>query len=360
MNVAAKDRLIARISWGYVKAEVRTIDKGLVSLLLRPPTSREQAQAAMIYSTECECAAICGLPTETELLSNLILMEQWSLEKEQEIDGLQKDIHTIRRGLLDFIFNTTKLEKARSMLRSAERALIERLDKKHTILQNTKEAHAELCQQRYLIGQITEKENGDRLWLTQNEFDDCSDNYLITQLCEAFFHKSRITVTLIRELARSQQWRIYWEIAKNTNDLFDCSVMSWSLNQRELAYWSTIYDSVYSAFERPSKIIIDDDDLLDSWFIRQGEKIDSKTQKGMATQPNKSGRNEEFIMADQDGAKRIYDMNDPSTRANIRARQKLLAKRGSIREEEMPDSQMEMRRQLLERQKKHIKNIGSR
>lgn len=360
MDVAAKERLISRIGWGYVSVTVSTKDGTLVSLLLHPPTPKEQAQAALIYTTERQRAAIIGLPPEKEILENLITLEQWSLQKEKEIEGLQKDIHTIRRGLLDFLFNTTKLEKARSLLRRAENALIERLNQKHILLQNSAEAHAEICQQRYLIGRITETEDDKSLWPTIQDFDDCDDNGLITQLCEAFFQKSRVPIVLIRELARSQQWRTYWEITKNTNDLFDHSVSSWSLNQRELAYWSTIYDSVYSAFERPSKDIIEDDDLLDSWFIRQGEKIDKKTQASMSPQSNKPGRNEEFIMADREGAKRIYDMNDPGTRATIKARQKLLNRQGTMREQDMPDSQREMRQQLVGMQRKHVKDIGRR
>lgn len=358
MDTAAKERLIARISWGYTPLTVSTQDGSLVSLLLHPPTPKEQALAAIVYSTELQRAAIIGLPPEQEILENLTTLEQWSLDKEAEIEGIQKDIHTIRRGLLDFLFNTTKLNKARSLLRRAEKALVERLNQRHALLQNSGESHAEICQQRYLIGQITETEDGQRFWPTMKEFDDCSDNGLITQLCGAFFHTSRVSIVMIRELARSQQWRTYWEIAKNTNDLFANPVSSWSLNQRELAYWSSIYDSVYGAFERPPKDVIEDDDLLDSWFIRQGEKIDSKTQKDVVSKPTKPGRNEEFIMADKEGAKRIYNMNDPGTRAKIRARQKLLAKKGFIKEQDMPDSQMEMRQQLVEKQRKHVKDIS--
>lgn len=360
MDAATKERLIARINWGYIQTTVSTQDNDIISLLLRQPTPKEQAQAAQVYSTERQRATIIGLPSEIEILENLIVLERWSSDKEVEIEGLQKDIYTIRRGLLDFLFNTTKLEKARSLLRRAETALIERLNQRHLLLQNSAEAHAEICQQRYLIGQITESEDGERFWQTTQEFDNCSDEALITQLCEAFFQRSRVPIILIRELARSQQWRMYWEIAKNTNDLFNNPVSSWSLNQRELAYWSTIYDSVYGAFERPSKDIIQDDDLLDSWFIRQGEKIDSQTQKGMTPKSNKPGRNEEFIMADRDGAKRIYEMNDPGTRAKIKARQKLLNQQGTIREQDMPDSQREMRQQLMEMQRKHVKDIGHR
>ena len=360
MDTNALQRLIAQISWGYVPATVSTQDGELVSLLLRPPTPKEQAKAAMVYSTERQRAALLGLPPEEEILADLIALGRWNVETEDEIAGLEKDIHTIRRGLLDFLFNKTKLEQARSLLRRAENALIKRLHHRHSLLQNSAEAHAEVCQQRYLIGRITETESGDLFWPTEGDFDECSDNELITQLCEMFFQKSRLSVTVVREIARSNTWRTYWEVAKTSHNLFDGPVSGWSLNQRELAYWSTIYDSVHAAFERPSKDVIVDDDLLDSWFIRQGEKIESKTQTGMVPQPLKPGRNEQFIMADREGAKRVYGMNDPATRARIKAKQKMISQRGTVREQDMPDSQNEMRQQLAERQRKHVKDISRR
>ncbi|RLC89063.1 MAG: hypothetical protein DRJ03_00440 [Chloroflexi bacterium] len=358
MDSAAIERLIARISWGYTPAAVSTQDDQLVSFLLRPPTPKEQAKAAMVYEAERQRAALVGLPPENEILESLISLGQWNVETDEEMAGLEKDIHTIRRGLLDFLFNRTKLEAARSLLRRAEKAFVSRLNQKHNLLQNSAEATAEVCQQRYLVGRITETEDGEPVWPTEKSFEDCNDNAMITQLCELFFHRSRISVSVIREVARSVQWRAYWEVAKATNELFDGPVASWSLNQRELAYWSTIYDSVHGAFERPAKDIIADDDLLDSWFIRQGEKIEGKTQAGMAPKSLKPGRNEEFIMADREGAQRVYNMNNPATRAQLKAKQKIIANKGVVREQDMPDSQGEMRQQLMERQRKHVKDIS--
>lgn len=354
------DRLIATISWGCIPAVVSTYEGKIISLVLRPPTPKEQAKAAVVYNSEIIRCSLMKLFSEQEMLSYLMSLGQWSLEQENAIEGLHKDVHTIRRGLIDLVFNTTKLEHARSLLRRAEKVLMDNLNTKHKLLQNSAESHSELCQQRYLIGQITDDEDGNKFWKTTKDFDEYQDSALISQLCEHYYRKSRVLPKDIRELARSPQWRPYWEVAKSTNYLFDNPITSWSLNQRELAYWSTIYDSVYAAYERPSKQIIDDDDLLDSWFIRQGEKVDNKsTESGVKTQ-NKPGRNESFIMSDQDGAKRVYNMNDPKARVQIKARQKLLKQKGSIAEQNMPDSQREMRQQLSEMQRSHVKGINRR
>jgi len=360
MNPADANRLIAKISWGCIPATVVTEENKLISLLLRQPSVKEQAQAANVYFTELQRAVISGTQAEQELLNNCIEFGQWSIDENNQITGLYDDIHKIRRGLLDFWSNITKLENARSLLRRAEKVLIEKLNKKHMLMQTSAEAYAEMCQQRFLIGVIATTDDGQSFWSTQKDFDDYNDNGFISQLCDIFFDKSRISISIIRQLARSQQWRSFWEIAKITNNLFENPVTEWSLNQRELAYWSTIYDSVYNAFDRPSKYIIDDDDLLDSWFIRQGEKIEQQNKGASMPQSSKPGRNEQFIMTDDAGAKRVYEMNDSTSRAMIMAKQKIVNKRGRIKEQDMPDSQNEMRQQIASMKTKHVKDIRSR
>lgn len=360
MDTAAKERLISQIIWEYTPATVIAKDGSSLSLILHPPTPKEQAEAAVIYSVEYKRAIEKGLSNEIGIINDMILLGKWDRKTDIEIEGLQADIHKIRRGLLDFLFNRTKLGKARSLLRRAESALLKRLSQKHDLMTNSAEAHALICQQRYLIGCITETEDGDLFWASKKYFEDSDDIGVILQLCELFFKQSRIATKFIRELARSPQWRVYWDVAKNTNDLFSGSIVSWSENQRELVHWSVIYDSVYEAYERPSKDIIMDDDLLDSWFIRQNEKSEGRTQANTASKPLKSGRNEEFVMADREGAKQVYNMNDVHSRAQIKARQKLLANQGSIREQDMPDSQRDMRQQLMEKRKKRMKDISHR
>lgn len=360
MDTKEKERLIASISWEYTPATVITLNKTYISLLLRSPTPKEQAKSAIVYNNEYRRSIIKGLQTEDSIIENMIIIGNWSRDTDIQIDGLYKDIHNIRRGLLDLLFNRNKLEQARSLLRRAESALLERLIRKQNLVQNSAEAYALICQQRYLISCITEHENGNSFWQCSKDFDEFNDIGIILQLCDIFFDKSNISINVIRGLARSQQWRSYWEISKKTNSLFNGCVTSWSSNQKSLSYWSTIYDSVYESYDRPSKDIIDDDDLLDSWFIRQGEKTESKVKENLLDKPLKSGRNEEFIMADKDGAKYIYGMNDPMVRTKIKARQKILNKHGVVRDQDMPDSQMDMKQQLSEAQRKHVKNIGQR
>jgi len=360
MNNDEKERIISKIICSETIANVRSRNGSLLSFSLKTPTPKQQAKSSSVYEKAFEQAILSGLLDKESLLINMIEIGRWTEKKEQEIKGLQEDIYKIRRSLLDFIFNKTKLEKVRSLLRRAESALVERLSAKHELLSTSAESQAILEQQRYLIRHITYNDDETLVWSTDSNFDNFGDIGIIIQLCTFFFLESHFSSKVIRELARSQQWRSYWEVAKVTNQLFENPVSHWSWNQKELAYWSTIYDSVYEAYEKPSKSVIGDDDLLDSWFIRQTEKNDKTNKSSSIPQSNKSGRNEMFIMTDKAGAKEVYNMNDPASRVRIKAKQKMLAQKGSVKEQHMPDSQREMRESLLAKQSRHVKDIRSK
>ena len=360
MEHADIERLVDIISWG--KTLVRDSS---VRLILRNPTPEEKARAALIYTQALITATSIGVMTEAETLASLIEFDQWSEKKEQEIEGIKTDINTIRRGLLDFLFQRDRLEKARSLLRSAEKALTERLTARQELVRTSAESQALLEQQRYLIGLVAETEDGQPYWSSREVFGEETDTDFVQRLCQVFFETSIPTAT-IRKVARSGIWRAKWGAAKQLGHLFDNEMPEWSQAQCDLVHWSIAYDSVYEAYERPSEDIIEDDDVLDSWFIRQHEKLEARTNKSTGekqidnSKSRKGGRNEQFLMADAEGAKKVYDMNDPMSRIKIRARQKMLQEKGAVQEQHMPDSQREMKQQLSEMQRKHVKSINSR
>ena len=169
----------------------------------------------------------------------------------------------------------------------------------------------------------------------------------------------------MRELARSNIWRSTWSVSKSISNLFDYSITRWSNNQSDLVYWSQIYDMVYESHERPKQEIIEDDDLLDSWLIRQNEKQQSDSKPGSnygesKHQFKKQGRQEQFVMSDKGGAPEVYSMNNPGDRQKIIKKQSIISKEGSVKEQEMPDSKMEMKLIAAGQRKAKIKDVRKR
>lgn len=362
MDRAAKERLITLIAWGKSLASVKLTSGEHVRFLLHSPTPDDNALSALKYNDAFAQAKKNGLVMESEKLQHLAERGLWTAEDEAEVKGIKDDILKLRRGLLDFTFQRQKLEKVRKTIRSAETALRDRLTRRYSMLADTAESYATMAQQRFLISRIVHTMEGERLWPTEAEFDDCDDLALIKQLTDQHFEKSIVGDSAMRELARSEPWRPRWTVAMALGaSPFDAGMSRWSQNQRALAYWSKVYDNVFEAYERPASEVIEDDDLLDSWFIRQSDKIEQRAKKEEGDKlANSKGGNEVFVLADAEGARRVYEMNDPIARKRLQLRQKTLAQHGEVREQDMPDSQSEMRAQLAAKMSQKVKDISRR
>ncbi len=351
MDFAEKSRIIDIICWGKIAVGKPP------RIFLYQATSEDRALAALEYNSAFQCALDRGILTEIELLTNLVLVGQWDENKENEIEGLKSDLNKLRRGILDYVFQRDKLEVIRKSIRKAENVLSEKLSERKLLLRDSAEAYATCEQQRFLVGRISRNVDGSKLWETQEDFENYTDIDEIDGLRDQYFYFSRFSQSDIREIAKSEPWRTTWAASKSVGNTFGIPVSEFSSSQRELIYWSHVYDIALEAYERPSSTILNDDDLLDSWFIRQSEKVESKASRDQADKvmKQKPGGQEVFIMSDEKGSKDIYKMNDPIARARLIAKQKLVGKKGSVKEQHLPESQSHMRQQLVEMQRQRVK-----
>lgn len=352
MDFAQKTRIIDIISWGKLVFN----DK----FVLYPATSETKALSAIEYDKKFNEYISDGMPDEQEAIDNFVVRNQWSEDKDAVIDTIKKDIHTMKRGLLDYIFKKDQLEKIRSTIRSAENVLVDKITEKHQLLTHTAENFALKEQQHYIIMFVTHDHNKNRLWSSKEAFDNEFNTTLIDNLCQFYFYSSRISQKIIREISRSEPWRHIWGVMKKSKIFFGKdNINELSDNQKDLLHWSSIYDMAYEAYERPSEVIVNDDDLLDSWFIRESEKIESDINKNSANnvmgKSQKSGDQEVFIFTDEKGAQDVYKLNDRGARIQIKSRQNILKEKKVIREQDLPSSQAKIRQQLMKMRSSHVK-----
>lgn len=349
MDRGSRERLIASIAWGSVLVDAPAGDVGTRRLVLCPATPEIQARAAIEYETAYQSAIRNGLLTENEALDFFNETGQWTATDQQQLDGIQEDLHKMNRGLLDYLFQVEKLEQVRQTIRRAEQALVERWRMRESLLHETAGHYALVAQQRFIIGRITCSEDGQPLWPTQESFDACGELDLIGHLVEFYYIQSRVSERVIREIARTDPWRGRWVAAKATGQIFETPPYSWSPNQTDLVRWSNLYDMVFEAYERPSDQVINDDDLLDSWLIRQSDKSSAQSKKResesllQGVKNGGKGRQEVFVVSDRVGARRVYELNDANSRRIVKQTQKFVQERGTVQEIELPQSQMEMR-----------------
>lgn len=74
---------------------------------------------------------------------------------------------------------------------------------------------------------------------------------------------------IIRDIARNSLWRIrYITSMKATESLFGVPTSDYTVDQLNLAYWSSYYQNIYDMMpeDRPSDAVIEDDESLDAYM----------------------------------------------------------------------------------------------
>jgi hypothetical protein len=357
MDRAERERLIALISWGKISVNSTLNDGSRVTIILRPATSEDLAMATIVYNEAYVFARTNGLMSEEEAMALYTNTGAWSSEFDAQIAGLKKDIYTMKRGLLDFLFNTDRLEKTRSAIRRAEKALVDKIEQRSSLLNDTIESYSAMAQQRYLIGCVAHMVDGSKFF---DDIDTSNEHAIIKQLVTIFFLTSRYSERVLREIARTDPWRFMWNAGKIVSRIFNGNPIEWGYNQAELVRWSHLYDMVFDSYDRPSSLVVNDDDLLDSWIIRQNEKSDSSTKQkeseGILNISNtQSGRQEVFVVTDRNSASRVYDMNTPVARRTIKRNQEIISGSHEISDAHLPNSQAEMRELAMAKSRERIR-----
>lgn len=352
MDYQEKQRLIDLISWG----KLPTVQQD-IHFVLDIPTSEIKAMSTIIFNKGLQYAKANGLLSEEECLN----YGGWTEDDETDLLTLRRDLDIVKKGLIHCVFNTMKLIKAKGILRNIEKQYHDKALVKQGLLYGSEKSHALMQQQRYIISRITRLENGELFWSTQESFDAFENIDLINGLCEFYFLDSFISEAQIRLLARTEPWRSTWAYFKTGGNIFEKDLSS---NQQRLVFWSQAYDNVFDAYERPTKKIVDDDDVLDSWFMQQADKIEKGSTERevnkLAPKKQPKGRQEVFIPADKEGAKEIYDLNSPQAKGTIKMRERILKGGNQIEDQDLPDSQNVMRQQATQELSKRMKSISNR
>lgn len=359
MDDNARQRLLDQISWGSMLVTEGTP----VPLILHVPTAEIKARSSILYELHFRQALQDGLMRKEAVIEHFIILGEWNPQTDVEIAGIREDIQAMKKGLLDYLFQKEKLEKVRATIRSAEKALIERLAMRMKLMKISADSQALMMQQRFVISKITKTMDDASYWSTDKAFLDDQNVELINRLVNIFYQGSSVSVGQMRELARTHPWRGLWMANKNNGRWFNKSPEECSDLQQALLYWSCIYDIVFESMDRPIKDVVEDDDLLDSWFLRQADKIEKNAREELFKpqtdkMKHKDGRQEQFIVTDAAGAEKVYSLNDPINRAKVQAKQQIIEKRIVVKEQNMPDSQAEMRELSMKRWRDKIKRKG--
>lgn len=319
-----------------------------IPVIVAEPSPIDKVRANAIYAKEFRSAELLGVRKEEDLLSILMKTGEWSKAEEDRLSKIPKEIEDIKVDIYNNFYNYKKQDGIKKTLDSLKHMEVELLRRRETYKSSTCEGIALSAKNRFLICAGAKTLDGTRFFA--GSIDDY-DNDSIDLFIQDYFYQ-KIDDSVIREVSKHEPWRSIWSAGKYEGAIFGTPSSLLSQEQRMIIIWSRIYDSIHESPECPPDVVLNDDDCLDGWLIVNARKREQERMSEHGYKPgDKFAKHDEvFIMVDDDAdsIKRVESMNSPSALFRKQQRMTALAKTGSVEEQNMPDSQDRMRKEMVQ------------
>lgn len=288
------------------------------------------------YQDILRAGHIEGIFTKDELLEKLYADNLWTIDEEEELEKIPKKIEDLKVELFNAVTKSNTRIRIRENLKKIKDRFSELLSKKHQLDYLTCEGMATISKIKFIISRCIFNENLEKILITDDKLLDSIIGYL---------NSNKLDESDYRDLARNEPWRSTWSLGKANS--FGVPIIDLSDEQKTLCTWSKVYDSVYESQECPSDSVIEEDDMLDGWFIVQRRKRQNEQEKneldGLVGNDKIKNCKEIFIMAQTpDDARKINNLNDPYAKMIKKQREGILAKGQEVSEANLPDVKQDL------------------
>jgi len=266
---------------------------GNLLIMFKHPTNITKQRANIVYEKAYSDAINGGLLSQKDLEE---LIDKRNIITTAEKKFLKKLKDQLEAQLV-LLSKTTRVkanqDRIKSIITKIRRDIFEIESKKNAKLMMSAENKAEEEKTVFMASRCTFKEDESLFWPTYDDIKndtkiDLRDKILLKFL--KFY--SGFSSSIIREVARSNLWRIrYINSVKTSDPLFGVPASEYSSNQLSLAYWSNYYQNIFdmSAEDRPSELIIDDDESLDAYMKSVYEER-NRDDASRRSKSNRSGK----------------------------------------------------------------------
>jgi len=238
----------------------------------------------------------------------------WTPNDETKMKDCEKFIEDSKVELyLNYINEKTRARHKKNIEKSTK-DLENLFYKKNSFNYLTIEDHAASIKNEYIL-MNTIYDYNNKLVFNYNEYNKSSYHKLQSFIKEILDYA--VKPDQLRLLAKSDLWKSY-DISSN----IEKDILLINDDYRHLINLHKMYDNVRQHPDCPSQEIIDDDDALDGWFIYQNKKSEKEKKKNAILDKfggNIKNAGEVFVLTDDIQEKKdIFDLNDPTSRHNIK------------------------------------------
>ena len=344
------DNILHSILYGTYYIEYNNIRYSCV-----PNTIQDKYEASLIYNKVMQDIKYEEMLTWEEVQKLAELTGKWTNKDEAGLQDLDKMIENTKLQMYLNYTNPMSVEQLRKKVKQIQHGILRSNETKYKLYHATKESHAENIKAEFLIAVSFRDNCGNKIY-NIDSFWDCN-NALIQSAIE---QKPTFPISTIRKIARQEPWRSMWITNKGT--AIGGPSVEWTEHQRMLCSFSKMYDNVYESTECPPDEVINDDDVLDGWFIKQRkDREEAKQEKSTDHHFGNhkgSGRQELFVMArNQDEVNSILNQNDASGKNIIETRKQIMqnANGVEVKEQEMPDVRRDLQMQAVQEMREKIR-----
>lgn len=322
-----------------IRSGIYIVDYNGIKLKILPHTIEDEFEANQVYMDTFNRAVEDEIKTFDEMHEWTKDKGLWSQEDDEREKGFEKDLDKLRIEIFKARNNESRRETIRKYIRAGEQQQLEHLSKKHIYQENTCEGLAILQKSLELIRRCT--------YVGKELFDFGPID--IKQIWSLLNHQ-KCDDKQLREIARSEPWKSIWLLRDSqTYSLFHKNDRELTIEQRNLLMWSRMYDNIQESMDCPSDDVIQDDDMLDGWFLIQKQKREKeKAEAEFESMANSkiSNSDEIFMMAgSREEADKIDSINSLSGKMVKKERSEVIKHKGSANQSDFRDERLKLRQQ---------------
>ena len=317
------------------------------------PSKELRLLAEHVYQETLHSLRFDNLITKEKADLFLLGLGIWGPNDDIELKKLEKYLDDQKVALYKALHDSIRQDRTRRSIKSINKAIHKAYTKKHSLEYMTLNYHALLTKNKFIVAMCLRDQKNNPIYDEEN-FEH-SDSTILEEAIDLIYNNGT-TIAELRELARNDPFRAIWNLGKES--CMGSSSSEWTDDQKGLMTFAKMYDNAYQSMECPSDDVFEDDDMFDGWMIDQKRKRE-KDQKQKQVDELKNipaGAQEVFVFAPtEDDAKKVYDLNDPTSRMKVKQRQKTIKERGIVKATDLLDTQMDLRNQQMQEYKDRMR-----
>ena len=319
------------------------------------PSSEIKLLGEYVYQETLQSVKYDDLITRDKAQMRLNTLDIWRPKDDKDFEDLEKYRDDLKVQLYQALFKSETQKDIRKKLKRTDRILEKAIIKKNSLEHATVEYHAFLTQRQFITALCILDENNQNIYKEKDFW--LSDPYIFNNIINKMDQES-VPVVEMREIARTEPWRSSWSMGKEK--VFGISVKDFNDDQKTIVSLSKMYDNAYESMECPPDDVFADDDMFDGWMIyqrRQREKERKQQDLDRVAGKNAGNAGEVFIVAESEqDVDRIQSLNDAGTRRQLQQKFNYIKSQdGTVKEKDLPDVKMDLRRQAAEQFKNSMR-----